>query len=342
VQFALTVPTFEDKVLQRGVTMVLEAIYEQDFLDCSYGFRPGRSQHQALQRVRDAIMSMRGGWILEVDIKDFYGSLVHQHLRIFLDRRVRDGVLRRTIDKWLKAGVMEDGNIEYPDDGTPQGGVVSPIASNIYLHEVMDKWFEETVKPRLRGRAHQVRFADDIVLIFEKEEDARRVLEVLPKRFGKYSLTLHPKKTRLLEFCRPARNAKRGKSTFDFLGLTHYWGKSRQGNWVVKRKTASDRFQRSLRKVKDWCKANRHEKVSDQHQALKRKLTGHYNYYGVTGNSRSLANFLFQVTRIWFKWLNRRDQKKDLTWERFNQILECYPLPSPRIRHSALSANPVT
>lgn len=339
---ALGLPTFEDKVLQRAVTMVLEAIYEQEFFDGSYGFRPGRSQHRALESVREAIMSMRGGWILEIDIQDFFGSMVHQHLRGFLDRRVRDGVIRRTIDKWLKAGVMEGGRIEYPEDGTPQGGVVSPMVSNVYLHEVMDKWFDETVKPRLKGKAHEVRYADDIVLIFEKEEDAKRVLEVLPKRFNKYGLTLHPEKTRLLKFQRPQWNAKRGETTFDFLGLTHYWGKSRKDNWVVKKKTARKRFQRCLRAVKDWCKENRHETMRDQHQALKRKLTGHYNYYGVTGNSRCIANFHFHVRKIWFKWLNYRSEKKSLTWERYAQILNCYPLPLPRIRHSALRASPVT
>jgi RNA-directed DNA polymerase len=222
----LGVPTFEDKVLQRAVTMILEAIYEQEFYDFSYAYRPGRTQHEALQSMWETLMEMGGGWILEVDIEDCFGSLVHSHLREMLDRRVRDGVIRKAIDKWLKAGVMEDGKVEYPEDGCPQGGVVSPIVSNIYLHEVMDKWFDKEVKPRMQGKAHIMRWADDIVLIFEKETDARRVQEVLPKRFAKYGLTVHPTKTRLQEFRRPKRTDRKGKGDFTFLGFTHYWGKS--------------------------------------------------------------------------------------------------------------------
>lgn len=341
-QRPLGIPTFEDKVLQRAVTMVLEAIYEQEFYDFSYAYRPGRTQHQALQRVWDTLMKMGGGWLIEVDIQDCFGSLGHQHLRACLDRRVQDGVIRKAIDKWLKAGVWEEGRIEYPEEGTPQGGVVSPILSNIYLHEVMDRWFDRDVKPRMQGEAHMVRWADDILLMFKEERDARRVLAVLPKRFDKYGLTLHPKKTRLTEFRRPSRTDKEGKGSFDLLGFTHFWTKSRKGNWVIGRKTASKRLRSRVRAVDDWCRENRHESVRDQHRTLVRKLNGHYQYYGITGNARSLENFLYQLRRSWHKWLNRRSEKKTLTWARFIEILEHYPLPTPRIVHSYLRASPAT
>ncbi len=341
-QRPLGIPTFEDKLLQKSVSMVLVAVYEQEFFPCSYAYRPKRGQHQALQSVWDAVMSMGGGWVLEVDIQDFFGTLDWKHLRSFLDRRVQDGVIRKAIDKWLKAGIMEEGKIEYPEDGTPQGGVVSPILANTYLHEVMDKWFDETVKSHMRSEVHMVRFADDIILIFKEETDARRVLEVLPKRFAKYGLTLHPTKTRLLEFRRPKWTDKRGDGSFDFLGFTHYWDKSRKGYWVVRRKTASKRLRRCLRAITEWCQENRHERLCDQHQSLKRKLHGHYNYYGITGNYDCLATFLYLVRRTWFKWLNRRSEKKSLTWNHFAKILRILPLPVPRIRRSVLAAKPTT
>src|SRR5215468_9243455 len=201
----LGIPTFEDQVLQRAVVMVLEAIYEQDFKDCSYGFRPGRSAHQALESLWQQTMAMGGGWIVDVDIRKFFDTIDHGHLRELLKRRARDGVLLRLIGKWLNAGVLEDGCVTHPEAGSPQGGVVSPLLANAYLHEVLDTWFEQTVKPRLKGRAYLIRYADDAVLVFEQEGDARRVQEVLPKRFGKYGLALHPEKTRLVRFQRPGR-----------------------------------------------------------------------------------------------------------------------------------------
>ena len=198
------IPTFEDKVLQRAVAMVLEPVYEADFLDCSYGFRPGRSAHQAVATLRQEVMAMNGGWVVEVDIRSFFDDLDHGHLRSFLDRRVRDGVIRRVLHKWLKAGVLEQGTVHHPDTGTPQGGVISPLLANVYLHEVLDVWFEREVKPRLQGRGVLVRYADDFVLVFQQERDARRVLEVLPKRFGRFGLQLHPDKTRLVWLGQPS------------------------------------------------------------------------------------------------------------------------------------------
>jgi RNA-directed DNA polymerase len=335
-------PTFEDKVLQRAVAMVLEAVYEQDFLDCSYGFRPGRSAHQAIRKLRQGLMAMGGGWLLEADIQSFYDTLDRSQLRGFLDQRVRDGVIRRALDKWLKAGVMEGGTLSHPRSGTPQGGVISPLLSNIYLHEVLDTWFEAVVKPRLQGEAFLIRFADDFVLVFALESDARRVLEVLPKRFGKYGLILHPDKTRLVRFEQPARKAEPGRTrpheepkSFDFLGFTHFWERSRRGTWLVKRKTASDRITRFLRQINEWCQDNRHTSLSWQQSQLLSKLRGHGGYYGITGNSPSLSSVNYWVKRIWRKWLSRRSRTSSLNWERFNLLLKRYPLPSLRICHVA-------
>ena len=321
--------------------MVLEAVYEQSFLDCSYGFRRGRSAHQALAVVWDQTMTMAGKWVLELDIRKFFETLDHSNLRNIVRKRVRDGVLLRLIDKWLKAGVMEDGMIEYPEAGTPQGGCVSPSLANIYLHEVLDEWFTLQVVPRLVGRAVLIRYADDAVIIFEQERDARRVLDVLPKRLAKYGLTLHPEKTRLIDFRRPVKSVGRsfgsGKAlsrpgSFDLLGFTHYWAKSRKGYWVVARKTAKDRFQRSLKRVADWCRRHRHEPVREQWAALKRKLSGHVGYFGIIGNSRALHNFWHLVIRVWRKWLSRRSQRASLTWESMHRMLEYYPLSHPRVR----------
>ena len=221
------IPTLEDKVLQRAVLMVLEPVYEQDFLDCSYGFRPGRGAHQALEALWRSLMDYGGGWVIDLDIQSFFDQVGHNHLRDFLDGRVRDGVIRRTIGKWLRAGVMEEGVVRYPESGTPQGGVASPLLANIYLHEVLDVWFEQEVKPRLRGRAALVRYADDATLTFEREEDARRVLRVLPKRLGRFGLKLHPEKTRLVDFRRPRGSRRNGAGrTFEMLGFTHLWGKA--------------------------------------------------------------------------------------------------------------------
>ncbi len=334
------IPTFEDKVLQRAVVMVLEAVYEQDFLDGSYGFRPGRSAHQALDALWQQTMGMRGGWIVEVDIRKFFDALDHAHLRDLLRQRLRDGVLLRLIGKWLKAGVLEDGNLMLPATGTPQGGVISPLLANIYLHYVLDVWFEQVVKPRLKGRAFLIRYADDFVIGFACEDDARRVLEVLPKRFGKYGLTLHPEKSRLVPFRPPARSDRPGSGegprpgTFDLLGFTHYWSRSRKGNWVVKRRTAGDRLRRAIHTIARWCRLNRHRPVAEQHQTLGQKLRGHFGYYGITGNGEALHQFRDAVTRLWRKWLSRRTRGSSLPWDKFTRLLERYPLPPARVVHS--------
>jgi group II intron reverse transcriptase/maturase len=330
------IPTLEDKILQRAVTMVLEPIYEQDFLDCSYGFRPGRNAHQALAALWQGLMEIRGGWVIDLDIQSFFDSIDRSQLRSFLDQRVRDGVVRRAIGKWLNAGVMENGVVRYPSEGTPQGGVISPLLANLFLHEVLDTWFERVVRPRLRGRAFLVRYADDAVLGFEREEDAQRVLAVLPKRFDKYGLRLHADKTRLVEFRRPGGDDDRpgpGHS-FDMLGFTHFWGRSRKGYWIVKRKTAKDRFSRALKRIGHWCRVHRHLRVAEQQAALNRKLRGHYAYYGVTGNGRALGRFERQTARLWRKWLHRRSRAAHMDWERFQRLLGRHPLAPPRVVHS--------
>jgi group II intron reverse transcriptase/maturase len=332
------IPTFEDKVLQRAVAMVLEAVYEQDFKDCSYGFRPGRSAHQALEAFRQQRKVNRTGWVLEVDIQGFFDALDHTHLREFLKQRVRDGVITRLIGKWLNAGILEEGYLHCPTSGTPQGGVISPILANVYLHYVLDEWFAREVEPRMRGRTFMVRYADDFIIGFSEEEDARRVMAVLPKRFGKYGLTIHPEKTRLVPFNRPARRGDPPDGgrpgTFDFLGFTHYWGRSWRGHWVVKRKTASNRLSRSLQAISAWCRKFRHLPVREQHVRLSRKVRGHYAYYGITGNGDSLASFWEGVKRTWKKWLGRRSQKSYYNWDTFNLLLRRYPLPRPVIVHS--------
>jgi RNA-directed DNA polymerase len=327
----LGIPTFEDKVLQRAVAMVLEAVYEQEFSDCSYGFRPGRSAHQALDALHGEAMRMSGGWVVELDIRKYFDTIDHEKLREVLRRRVRDGVILRLVDKWLHAGVMEDGALSARESGTPQGGVISPILANIFLHEVLDVWFAKGVRPRLRGRAFLVRYADDAVMLFQYEKDARGVMDVLPKRFGRYGLTLHPDKTRLVPFRCPGGRASRGPDkpgTFDFLGFTVHWGVSLHGKRVVKMRTAADRFRRALGSVFQWCKANRHAPLETQQKVLGQKLRGHYGYYGRRGNRRRVWDFLYRVVCAWWHWLRRRSQR-GLPPTAMRRLLQRYPLPSP-------------
>ena len=337
------IPTFEDKVLQRAVAMVIGEVYEQEFHDFSYGFRPGRSPHQALRAVQNAAWRMKGGWVVEVDIRKFFDSVEHVHLREILRRRIGDGVLLRLIGKWLNAGVVEGLELSYSDEGTPQGGVVSPLLANIYLHEVLDEWFVREVQPALAGRAELFRFADDFVVLFDSKRDAERFLAVLPKRFGKYGLTLHPDKTRMVPFQRPDRidNDDDQPGTFNFLGFTHYWGLSRKPvpkgrppakRWVAMQKTAKDRLRRTLRRLSEWCRWHRHDPLKAQHLMLVKKLKGHYGYYGITGNYPALARVAYAVRCIWRKALARRSQQC-LSGAKMLRILERFPLPAPRIVH---------
>ena len=338
----LGIPTFADKVLQRAIVMALESVYEEDFLDCSYGFRPGRSAHQALEALWKGLMRMDGGWVLDVDIRSFFDELDRHQLQQFLGQRVTDGVVKRLVGKWLNAGVMEDGRVYRAATGTPQGGVISPLLANIYLHEVLDLWFERDVRSRMRGRAFMVRYADDAVLCFEREDDAQRVLAVLPERLGRFGLTLHPEKTRLVRFTRPEQKGRGdqrqgpGKpGTFDLLGFTHFWARSRKGRWVVKRRTSKGRFSRALRNIAQWCRMALHLPIGEQHRMLTSKLRGHYSYYGIVGNAQALARFRFFVERIWRKWLDRRSGRARMHWEKFKRLLRRYPLPAPSAAISA-------
>lgn len=257
-------------------------------------------------------------------------------LREVIKQRINDGGLMRLIGKWFNAGVVEGDELYHPIKGTPQGSVISPLLGNIFLHHVLDKWFVEDIKPRLKGRCFLIRFADDAVLGFEYESDARRVMKVLPKRFNRYDLTVHPQKTALVDFRRPDRRTddSDSKSTFDFLGFTHYWSKSRRGYWVIKRKTIGKRLRRSMSSIWLWCRNNRHMKIKEQHTILRSKLIGHYNYYGVRSNYKMLEVFLEYVKRSWKRWLERRTRNGYITWEQYEQLLKVYPLPKPRIVHS--------
>lgn len=328
----LGIPTVEDRLLQTAVSKVLTPVYEAIFYDSSYGFRPGRSQHQALEKLFHEVSFGGMRYIIDADIKDYFGSISHRQLREFLDLRINDGVVRRVLHKWLKAGVLEDGNVEYPTEGTPQGGSISPLLSNLYLHYVLDEWFIEQIQPLLKGKSFIIRFADDFLLGFTNKEDAIRVMKVLPKRFGKYGLTLHPDKTRLVELGERDRDKT---NTFDFLGFTHYIGNSRKGKPILKRKTSSRKFRAAVRRLDDWLRNNRHKKVGFVIDQLNLKLRGHYGYYGVTFNFKKVSDFYEQTKRRLQFWLNRRGGRRICNWDRFTKLIcEWFPLLKPKIYHS--------
>lgn len=328
------IPTFEDKVAQRAISMLLEPIYEGDFYDFSYGFRPGRSAHQALEALMKGARELGGGWVLDVDVSKFFDTIDHEQLRDLLRKRVGDGVVVRMVGKWLNAGVLEGGIVHRVDRGTPQGGVISPLLANIYLHEVLDQWWVREVLPRLRGRAFLIRYADDFVVVFENHGDALRVQGVLPKRFARFGLTLHPTKTRLVPFrWSDGDPVEPPPGSFDFLGFTHYWGRSRWGSATILRKTASSRFSRALVAMNQWMRRGRHLPVSAQAKTLGQKLRGHFEYYGIRGNSRAINRFAYETRVLWKKWLGRRSQRARMTWEAFNRLLRRYPLPPARLAH---------
>jgi group II intron reverse transcriptase/maturase len=328
-------PAFEDKIVQRAVAMVLEAIYEQDFSESSYGFRPGRSPHQALQELRRRCMEEGVGWVVDADVSGYFDSIDRGHLRDVLRRRVNDGSIIRLIGKWLRAGVMEDGDLYHPDSGVVQGGVISPVLANIFLHHVLDEWFEREVQPRLRGRSFLTRFADDWIIGCEVEADAQRLMAVLPKRFARFSLSLHPEKTKLIEFGKPRlhKDSGSGNGTFDFLGLTHYWTRSRRGYWVIHRRTARKRLRRTKKALWRWCRASRHLPLKDQHRMLCQKLRGHFQYYGIRGNYRLLMDVRQHAEKAWRYWLSRRSHKSAISWEKFQKLKAVFGLPIPKIVH---------
>ena len=330
----LGIPTLEDKVAQRAILMLLEPIYEAEFLPCSYGFRPGRSAHDALESLRSGIMGEGHRWVIDADITEYFDSIEHGHLRSILDLRIKDGVIRRMIDKWLKAGVLEENIVKRSTTGAPQGGVLSPMLANIFLHHVLDEWFEREVKPRLRGSCRLVRFADDCVATFTDCADGKRMLAVLGKRLGRYGLVLHATKTRFVDFRPQRRHGHEAHRTFDFLGFTHVWGRSRRGKSVVRQVTAKSRYARAVKMVHDWCRRNRHAPIAQQQEHLARIIRGHCNYYGLTGNGKRLGWFRHQVIRSWRKWLSRRHRAGRLNWDRMNELLKRHPLPPAKVMRS--------
>jgi RNA-directed DNA polymerase len=327
------ISAFEDKLVQDAVREVLEAIYEQDFLDCSYGFRPGRSAHDAVRTLKRIVDEGEVQWSFEADIVSFFDSLDRNELKKMLEVRVVDGSLQRLIGKCLHVGVLDGETFVEPELGTAQGSVLSPLLGNVYLHYVLDLWFKTEVTPRLQGKATLIRYCDDFLIGFEREDDARRVMAVLGKRLGRFGLALHPDKTRLLLFRRPPRTQQSGKSpaTFDFVGFTFYWRRTRTGHWRMWCKTRRASLRRAKTSIYDWCRRHRHLSIEEQHAALNRRVRGHFNYFGVSGNYPSLMRLVEATKRAWYKWLRRRSQRARLNWERFTDMLRWWPLPRPRI-----------
>lgn len=326
------VSAIQDKVVQGALAEVLEAIYEQDFLACSYGYRPGRSAHQAVQALDRAVYRQRMYHVIEADIESFFDSLDRPKLKEMLESRIDDRRMMHLVGKCLHVGVLDGEEFSVPEVGTAQGSILSPLLGNIYLHHVLDRWWEQEVKPRLSGPAELIRFADDFVMAFAKREDAERVMKVLGRRMQKYGLKLHPDKTRMVDLSPPDKGAKgKGEGALDFLGFTFYWERSQQGFWTFRCKTRTSRLSRTIKRVAEYCRGNNHKPVEEQHRGLVAKLRGHYNYFGVNGNIRSLKKLLCAVERVWYKWLCRRSQRTTLNWRRFKALLERYPLPQPRI-----------
>ena len=342
----LGLPALEDKIVQRGIARVLEAIYEADFLDCSYGFRPGRGCHQALNAVDKTIMTRPVNHVIDADIKGFFDNVSHEWLMKFLGARISDPSFLLLIQRFLQAGYVDGRQFVATERGTPQGGNLSPILSNVFLHYALDLWFERRVKARTSGRCYLVRYADDFLCMVQNQDDAERIRRELQERLAKFDLELHPGKTVVISFGRYEReNAKRhGRRahTFDFLGFTHFCGQSRRGKFIVGRRTSAKKFRQKCKALNAWLKAIRNAvKTKDWWPILAAKLRGHYQYYGVSGNMASLRRFQTTILRLVRKWLNRRSQRKRFSWQRFKEYLEHYPLPPPRIVHNLYTLSPV-
>lgn len=334
----ISIPSLEDKIVQKAMVDLLSPIYEQDFLDCSYGFRPRRGAQEALDEVGRVLCREPISCVLELDIQSYFDSIVREQLMEMIEGRISDASILKLIRKFINVGVIDAGRLLLSETGTGQGQVISPLLANVYLHFVLDEWIEREVKPRLRGKVFLIRYADDAVLCFQYREDAEKVLNVLPKRFAKYGLTLHPEKTRLVAFGREAlasaRRAGTKPDTFDFLGFTHKCARSRRGWFTVHVKTMKKRLRRSLKRVAEWCQTHRHYDVKWQQGTLNAKLRGHYQYYGRPTNHRSLWQFYRGVRRTWKKWLGRRTRGRKFTWEKYANLLHRHPLLRPRITRS--------
>jgi RNA-directed DNA polymerase len=330
----LAILVLEDKIVQRAVAMLLEAIYEPHFCDFSCGFRRHFSAHTALIYLRQQCLELGINWIIDADIRKFFDTISWNQLRTILQKRMNDGALLRLIGKWLHVGVLEEGQVVNQELGTPQGAPISPILANIFLHYVLDEWFQTQVRPRMGGNCFLVRYADDFVMGFSLKRDTERVFEVLPKRFERFGLSIHPDKSRMVQFSRPYWKRGKGPGSFAFLGFTHYWAKTLKGGWTIKRKTQSKRLSRFLSGIGDWCKEHLHRPLAEQHRMLTAKLCGHYQYYGVRGNFKMLE-VAYEHTRVmWKKWLRRRNSMNRMSWERFaEQVERTLALPLPRIIH---------
>lgn len=340
----LGIPTLEDKLVQSGLVKILQAIYEQDFLNDSYGFRPRRNCHDALRALSQTVESQPVHYIVEADIKGFFDNVDHEQLMKFISHRIADKRILRLIQRFLKAGIQEDGQHKACETGTPQGGVISPLLANIYLHYTLDLWFEKRIKRQCKGYARLIRYADDYVVCFQIETDAKHFEEVMETRLKKFNLEVAPEKTKRFEFgvFAQIKAKSRGKkaATFDFLGFTHYNTRSRDGRrYRMKRKTVSKRFTAKVVAYKEWLKANRTLPTAQIMKATIAKLRGHFAYYGVTDNSKSLQSFGYWVTQTLYKWLNRRGKRGCYTWEKFNKLIALYPLPTPRITVNLLSTS---
>ncbi len=325
----LGIPAIADKLLQTAVAKILEAIYEQDFLSCSYGYRPGTGAHKAIKDLSAVLRAGHYAWVVEADIQGFFNTIDHNKLLNMLMKRIDDKPLLKLIRRWLKAGILDiDGQVLHPVTGTPQGGIVSPILANVYLHYVLDVWFEEGVKAHCKGRVYLCRYADDFVCAFELEEDAQRFYEVLPKRLAKFGLEVAAEKTDIIQFDRTS------KRRFEFLGFEFFWGKGRRGHTVLKRRTSRKKYRAALATMKVWC--NKHCRLPKAllFATLNRKLRGYWNYYGIRGNSESMSDYFYQVKSILLKWLNRRSQKRSYNWTGFKALLKDFPLAKPRICHA--------
>jgi group II intron reverse transcriptase/maturase len=328
-------PSFEDKIVQRACVMLLSPIYDHDFYDFSHGFRTGHSQHGALEELEKSCWGLNINWVVDADVSGFFDNLEHDILREFIQKRVNDGGIKRLIGKWLNAGVVENGQWTRSEQGTPQGGVISPLLANIFLHYVLDEWFVQDVQPRMRGRCFLVRYADDFIIGFETEYDAHRMMDVLPKRLNRFGLSIHPEKTKLVRFGRPSGDGPpKRNGTVDFLGFTYFWAKSRRGKWIIKKKTMGKRVSRFVRAIWQWCNRNRHEPLEKQYKVLCIKLRGHYQYYAVTHNYRALKTVRYHVVRSWQYWLSKRSHKGIVKWDYYKKLIDKkFPLPCPRILH---------
>ena len=335
-QRPLGIPSVEDKLLQTGVKRILEAIYEPKFLDCSFGYRPGIGPQDAVKDLTEALQFGRYSYIVEADISGYFEHIGHDQLLAMLSEHIADTPFLRLIRKWLKAGVLEtDGQVIHPTSGTPQGGVVSPVLANIYLHYALDEWFEDVVKEHSEGQAYLCRYADDFVCAFQYKRDAMRFYRALGKRLGKYGLKLAMNKTRVMRF---SRFRKYEKTCFDFLGFEFRWGTNRRGTDQLQRRTARKRLQRSIANFTVWIKENRHRRLPGLFKDLNVKLRGYFNYYGMIGNFERLEAFLYQVKRLLYKWLNRRSQRKSYAWRGFGQVLDHFRLEKPRITEQAYAS----